>query len=143
MTFIVDSIISSINKIIDKIFPDAETREKAKLELGNIESYREIKELESRLTLLAVELNSSDKFISRARPTFMYVFYLIILAGIPIGALGVYDQSLATIFCNSVKSWLSTMPHEFWVTFDIGYTGYIIGRSYDKRARSRSLISQL
>ena len=66
-------------KIIDKVVPDKEAAEKAKIELLKVQQEGGLKELELSMSAILAEANSQDRWTSRARPTFLYVFYFIIV----------------------------------------------------------------
>lgn len=82
---VLDSLIVPITRIIDKVIPDKEAREKAKLELLKLEGTHEMQMVEARLSAIVAEANSADPWTSRARPGFLYVMYAMILFAIPMG----------------------------------------------------------
>ena len=75
------------SKIIDKIWPDKIEAEKAKIRLLEMQQNGEFRELEERMKAIVTEASSNDPWTSRARPSFMYVMYLMILTAIPMGFL--------------------------------------------------------
>lgn len=127
------ALIPLVSSVIDKIFPDAKDAEQAKLKLAQLEQAGELKELEVRMSAIIAEAKSGDKWTSRARPSFMYVIYIMILSAIPMGVLTAYDPTIATNITLGMKAWLSAIPEGLWTTFGIGYTGYSMARSYDKK----------
>lgn len=121
-------------KMIDKIFPDPIEREKAKLEMVKLNQEGKFKEVEIQMSAIIAEAKSSDPWTSRARPSFLYVMYIMILAAIPMGILSAFNPSVAIQIANGMKAWLSSIPDGLWATFGIGYTGYTVARSaWDKR----------
>ena len=74
-------------KLIDRLIPDKEAAAKAKLELLAMQQQGELKELEVRMSAILAEAQSADPWTSRARPSFLYVVYLLILFAIPMGFL--------------------------------------------------------
>lgn len=128
------SIIEVGMKIIDKIFPDPEQKSKAQLELLKQQQAGEFKELETRFEAIKAEASSTDKWTSRARPCFMYVFYTILLSlTIVAPVIGVqHPEAMATFFENVGKGFQS-VPEELWWTFTAGYLGYTTARSYEKK----------
>jgi hypothetical protein len=120
-------------KLIDKIFPDKEKAAEAKLKLMDLEQQGELKELETRMSAILAEAQSADPWTSRARPTFMYVIYLMILAAIPMGIVSAFNPEMAKAIAEGMQAWLGAIPRGLWDTFAIGYSGYAIARSVDKR----------
>lgn len=120
-------------KLLDKFFPDPIKKAEAHLELIKMQQNGELKETEIRMSAIIQEAKSSDPWTSRARPSFMYVMYIMILFSIPMGIISAFKPDVATQIANGMKAYLSSIPEGLWVTFGIGYTGYSAARSYDKR----------
>lgn len=122
-------------KVLDKFFPDPEQKAKAKLELIKLEQEGQFREIETQMSAIIAEAKSADPWTSRARPSFLYVMYVMILAAIPMGVLSVFNPEAATKVAEGMKAWLSAVPTELWTVFGIGYTGYTVSRSvWDKKA---------
>lgn len=121
-------------KIIDKIFPDQESKQRAKIELAMMQQNGELKELETRMSAILAEAKSADPWTSRARPSFLYVIYLMILTAIPMGILSAFNPAMAIQIASGMQAWLASIPDALWATFGIGYTGYTVARSaWDKK----------
>jgi hypothetical protein len=130
---VIDGLLDVGGKLIDKIWPDPAEREKAKAQLLQMQQNGELKELETRMSAILAEAQSKDPWTSRARPSFMYVMYTMILASIPMGALHAFDPAMAVSIADGMKAWLSAIPQEMWMLFGVGYTGYTYARSKDKQ----------
>lgn len=130
---VIDGLLDVGGKLIDKIWPDPAEREKAKAQLLQMQQNGELKELETRMSAILAEAQSSDPWTSRARPSFMYVMYAMILASIPMGILHAFDPSMAVNIAEGMKAWLSAIPQEMWMLFGVGYTGYAWARTKDKQ----------
>ncbi len=76
---IIEGLIGPIAKLVDKIIPDPEARDRAKLELLKIEGSQEMEAIRIRMTAIVAEANSVDPWTSRARPSFLYVMYTLLL----------------------------------------------------------------
>lgn len=123
------------NTIIDKLFPDPVEKAKAEVAMMQAASEGRFKEAEIQLSAILAEAKSSDPWTSRARPSFLYVMYLLIVAAIPIGILSVFRPDMATQIAFGMKAWLAAIPDELWAVFGIGYTGYTVARSaWDKKS---------
>lgn len=119
-------------KLIDKLFPDPVERARAQAELARLAHEGELKELEVRMSAIVAEAQSRDPWTSRARPSFLYVVYVLILASIPIGVLSVFRPEAAQAIAAGMQAWLGAIPEALWVTFGVGYSGYAVARSFDK-----------
>ena len=98
-----------------------------------------VQELESnveqaRISVMIAEASSADKWTSRARPAFMYVFYLVIII-LVLGApfMGIFFPSQMQQFYINVASGFEAIPDIMWQTFGVGFVGYSLARSYDKK----------
>ena len=80
---ILESLIGPIASIIDKVIPDKAARDKAKLELLQLRGTQEMERIQTQLSAIVAEANSRDPWTSRARPSFLYVMYLMILWALP------------------------------------------------------------
>src|SRR3546814_19763410 len=84
---IIEGLIGPIAKLIDKIIPDPEARDHAKLELLKLEGSQEMEAIKTRMTAIVAEANSPDPWTSRARPSFLYVLYSLLLCANPMRLL--------------------------------------------------------
>jgi len=128
----IGSVFDFGSKVIDKIFPDAGERERAKLELIKAQSEGQLKELEIQLSAILAEASSSDPWTSRARPSFLYVVYVLILSSIPMGALYAFSPETAQAISIGFSEWLKAIPSDIVDLFQYVMLGYIGGRSFEK-----------
>lgn len=129
---IIDSLIGPIASIIDKIIPDKEARERAKLELIRLEGTQELKTIEARLAAIVAEANSRDPWTSRARPSFLYVMYAMLLASLPMGILAAFNPDTAREIAAGMNSYLNGLPEPLYALFGTGYLGYTAARQWGK-----------
>ena len=121
-------------KVIDRMFPDPEEKARAKQELTKLEQEGELEQMSVRLSAILAEAKSDDPWTSRARPSFMYVFYLVILSLVIVAPLvGVTYPEQMALFFDNVSKGFTAIPEELWATFTAGYLGYGAMRSYDKK----------
>ena len=121
-------------KVIDRMFPDPEEKARAKQELTKLEQEGELEQMSVRLSAILAEAKSDDPWTSRARPSFMYVFYLVILSLVIVAPLvGVIYPEQMILFFDNVSKGFTAIPEELWATFTAGYLGYGAMRSYDKK----------
>ncbi|MGE4351942.1 MAG: holin family protein [Bdellovibrionales bacterium] len=127
-----EALVSPVCKLIDKIIPDPAAREEAKLKLLQAEGQQTLQEMQAQLSPILAEAQSTDPWTSRARPSFMYVIYVLLLASIPMGALFAFDAELAQKVTQGFKSWLAAIPDPIIQLFGMGYLGYTGARSFEK-----------
>jgi len=130
-------LVSNVGgKLIDRLFPDkvaqAKEREDAALSLLQVQNDSEVKRMQTEMSAILAEAQSTDPWTSRARPSFLYVIYVMVLASIPMGILSAINPVAATNVANGMQSWLIAIPDSLWAVFGTGYLGYVGARSYDK-----------
>ena len=129
---LVESLISPIASIIDKVIPDKAARERAKLELIRLEGSQELAAIEARLSAIVAEANSRDPWTSRARPSFLYVMYAMILWGIPMGLIAAFRPETARAVADGINAYLNGLPEPLYALFGTGYLGYTAARQWGK-----------
>jgi hypothetical protein len=129
---LIDILIGPIAAIIDKIIPDKEARAKAKLELIALEGTQEMRMIEAQLQAIVAEANSKDPWTSRARPSFLYVMYILLLAALPMGLLSAFSPSAAHDIAAGMNAYLAGLPEPLYALFGTGYLGYTAARQWGK-----------
>ena len=129
---VIAPVFETINKILERLWPDPAERAKAELAVMQMQQAGEFRELELRMSAIVAEAQSADPWTSRARPSLFYVLYVMILASIPYGALYAIAPVHAAHVASGVQSWLAAIPSELWTVFGAGYLGYGAMRSYEK-----------
>lgn len=129
---LLDSLIVPITRIIDRVIPDREAREKAKLELLRLEGSQEMQLVEARLSAIVAEASSNDPWTSRARPGFLYVMYAMILFSLPMGMIAAFDPPSATAIADGITRYLNGLPEPLYALFGTGYLGYTVARQWGK-----------
>jgi len=121
-----------VDTVADKFFVDAKDKEAFKLKAIELQQNGEFRSQEIQLSAILAEANSKDPWTSRARPSFLYVMYIMILAGIPMGVLSSFMPDMAVQIAVGMKAWLAAIPKELWSVFGIGYLGYTGARQFGK-----------
>lgn len=129
----ISAILNIGSTLINKIFPDKTEAAKAQLKLLELQQNGELEELKISLSAILAEAQSTDKWTSRARPSFMYIIYTMIIASIPIGILNAFEPAIVAQIEIGLKGWLGAIPESLWALFGAGYLGYTGARSYDKK----------
>ena len=129
---VTSAISTTIGKIIDKVFPDPQAAAQAKALLMSAEAQAEIQRTQTELSAIIAEANSEDPWTSRARPTFLYVMYAMILISLPFAILWAFEPVIADRMSISLSKWLNAIPESLWTLFGVGYLGYTGARTFDK-----------
>ena len=135
MIRILTQLLPVVGEIIDRVIPDPKAREAAKLQLIQQAQEGKFKEAEQQLSAILAEAQSKDPWTSRARPTFLYVVYLLILTSIPMALIHAFNPELALRLVEGFHGWLAAIPESIITLFGVGYLGYTGARSYDKFKR--------
>jgi hypothetical protein len=128
----IGSIFEFGGKLIDKIFPDPAMRDAAKLELLKAEQAGNLEEMKQSLSVIISDSQSSDPWTSRARPSFLYVVYVLLLWSLPMGVLSMFWPEKALAFTVGFKAWMTAIPDSILQLFGVVMTGYVLGRSWEK-----------
>lgn len=129
---LLETLIGPLASIIDKIIPDKEARAKAKLELIKLEGTQEMRMIEAQLQAIVAEAQSSDPWTSRARPSFLYVMYVMILWALPMGVLAAFNPQTAKEIAEGINAYLAGLPEPLYALFGTGYLGYTAARQWGK-----------
>jgi hypothetical protein len=129
---ILEALIGPITSLIDKVIPDPEARARAKLELLKLQGSQELERIEAQLSAIVTEANSQDPWTSRARPTFLYVMYALILWSLPMGLLSAIDRNTADAIAKGMTAYLGALPEPLYALFGTGYLGYAVMRQWGK-----------
>ena len=129
------AVMGAVDTVADKFFVDAADRERFKLEAARMSTEGAFKQQEIQLSAILAEAKSQDKWTSRARPSFLYVMYVLLLCSIPMGVLTIFSPESAVSLTNGVQAWLNALPTEFYTLFGAGYLGYTGARSWDKNKK--------
>ena len=129
---LIESIVGPIASLIDKIIPDPKARDAAKLELIKLQGGQEMETLRTQLSAILAEAQSTDPWTSRARPSFLYVIYAMILWAIPMGLIAAVRPEAAANIATGMNAYLNGLPEPLYALFGTGYLGYTAARSWGK-----------
>jgi len=136
----ISGIFKSVADTVDKFITTNDEKQAMILELRKIEARETEAMLNSTSTVMKAEAESKDPWVRRARPTFLYIMYIII----------VFKFLLLPIFCVAltfaapdinIKTYVMTfkLPEEPYWLFGSGYLGYGGARSIDKIFKGKNL----
>ena len=126
------ALIGPITSIIDKIIPDKAARERAKTELIRLEESNELETLRAQLSAIISEAGSKDPWTSRARPSFLYVMYALLLWALPMGLIAAVRPEAARAIAEGMNAYLAGLPEPLYALFGTGYLGYTAARQWGK-----------
>ncbi len=129
---ILDAVIGPVAKLLDKIIPDPQARDKAKLELLKLQGDQEMAAIGQQMQAIIAEAQSADPWTSRARPSFLYVMYALILWSVPMGLIAAADPRMAKGIAEGMTAYLRGIPEELYALFGTGYLGYTAARTWGK-----------
>ncbi|MDK2769829.1 holin family protein [Sphingomonas sp.] len=129
---VIASLIGPIAGLIDKIIPDPKARDAAKLELLKLQGTQEMEAVRTQLSAIVAEAQSPDPWTSRARPSFLYVMYALLLWAIPMGLIGAVQPDMAKGIAAAMNAYLTGIPESLYALFGTGYLGYTAARQWGK-----------
>jgi Holin of 3TMs, for gene-transfer release len=129
---LIESIIGPIAILIDKIIPDPKARDAAKLELIKLQGSQDMEAVRTQLSAILAEAQSVDPWTSRARPSFLYVIYTMILWAIPMGLIAAVRPETAAHIASGMNAYLNGLPEPLYALFGTGYLGYTAARQWGK-----------
>lgn len=129
---IIDGIIGPVAGLLDKIIPDPKARDAAKLALLKLEGDRELEQVRVQMQAVVAEAQSADPWTSRARPSFLYVMYALLLWSIPMGLIAAVRPAMANDIAAGMTAYLAGIPEPLYALFGTGYLGYTVARSWGK-----------
>ena len=127
-----EAILGPVTSIIDKVIPDPKERDAAKLELLRLQGSQELTLLQTQLSAIVAEAGSADPWTSRARPSFLYVMYAMILLSVPMGVIAAFHPDTAQAIGAGMTSYLNGLPEPLYALFGTGYLGYTAARQWGK-----------
>ncbi len=129
---IITGLIGPIAGLIDKIIPDPKARDAAKLELLKLQGEQGLDQVRVQLQAVVAEAQSADPWTSRARPSFLYVMYALLLWSIPMGLIAAVQPAMAKDIAAGMTAYLNGIPEPLYALFGTGYLGYTVARSWGK-----------
>jgi Holin of 3TMs, for gene-transfer release len=129
---LIEAVIGPLGSLLDKIIPDPKERNRAKVELLALQGSQDMEALKAQLSAILAEAQSPDPWTSRARPSFLYVMYVIILWALPMGLIAAFWPGVASGIAKGMNGYLGGIPESLWALFGTGYLGYTAARQWGK-----------
>jgi hypothetical protein len=125
--------IGSMAKDLREAFVGKEMTPELQVELQKKMMDLEVASTNAQMQMITAEANSQDKWTSRARPSFMYVFYFVLISLIIVAPLiGVFAPVQMQTFFANVDKGFKAIPDSLYALFGSGYLGYTGFRSFEK-----------
>lgn len=131
-----DSLIGPLLGLLDRILPDPAERDRARLALLDLQGSQALALVGTQLAAITTEAASPDPWTSRARPTFLYVMYAMLLCALPMGMLNAINPATASAVITGMDAYLAGIPQPLYTLFGAGYLGYTAARQWGKVAGS-------
>ena len=129
---LLDGLVAPVAGLLDKLIPDSRAREAAKLELLRLQGTQELEQVKAQLAAVVAEAQSADPWTSRARPSFLYVMYALLLWSIPMGLIAATRPEMASAIARGMNAYLAGLPEPLYTLFATGYLGYTVAREWGK-----------
>jgi hypothetical protein len=124
--------IDLIGKAIDRFVPDPAQAAAAKLAMYQADRAGDLDLVRVSMSAIISDSQSTDPWTSRARPSFLYVVYIMLLAGIPMGFIAAWKPEVAQAVAAGFKAWLAAIPDSLYILFGTVMTGYGVQRTIEK-----------
>jgi len=121
-----------IDDAINKIWPDPQAKASAEALIMKTAADAALAANTQAMSVMLAEAQSGDKWTSRARPSFLYVMYIIILMCIPFAIVWAVAPQTGANMANGMKFWLAAIPDQMWQLFGFCYCGYSAARTIEK-----------
>lgn len=128
----ISAVANVVGGIVDKIWPNPTEVEAAKIAEMKERTADAVALMDAQNRAANAEAASSDHWTSRARPSFLYVMYILILWAIPMGLIAVFSPASAEAIASGFKAWLAAIPSQLWEVFGLCYTVYGTSRLIEK-----------
>lgn len=129
---LLEALVGPISHLLDRVIPDPQARDAAKLELLKLQGAQEMEAIRTQMSAILAEAQSTDPWTSRARPAFLYVMYALLLWAIPMGLIAGARPEMATAIAQGMNAYLSGIPDPLYTLFGTGYLGYTAARTIGK-----------
>lgn len=135
----IDDAITAGSKLIDDFittaFPTPEAKASALAIQLKSTTDAFMDKFKAQTAIMLAEASSQDKWTSRARTSFLYVMYMLILTSIPFSVLFAFRPDIAKDVVEGFHSWLAALPDDFMSTFKtvmFGYFAHDVAKDYVK-----------
>jgi hypothetical protein len=118
---IIDIVKNVVAPIVNRFIPDKTAQDAAIAEI-----------MSATAQVMVEDSKSPDLYIRRARPTFLYVMYVLLLIAIPCGILFIFSPGIGREFTDGAKYWFSSIPDAMYNMLEVCFGVYVGGRTVEK-----------
>ena len=126
-----DALLPPLASLLDRVISDPAQRDAAKLHLLALHGTPDLRAIEAQIA--AILSRNPDLWTARARPSFLYVMYVMILCALPMGVLAAFQPGMASAVATGIDSYLNGIPSPLYTLFGTGYLGYTAARQWGKK----------
>lgn len=141
MAFGIDDAIAGVTNLlkdgIDKIWPNPTDEAAAKVAIFKAQAEAAVVQLQAAQAVMLAEAQSNDPWTSRARPTFLYVMYGVIILCFIGAIIGIWYPLQVNQAATNINALFKAIPDPLYQLFGFGYAGYSITRSFDKHTAAK------
>ena len=137
----VASVSNTLTTAINKIWPNPEDKAKAEAIAITAAADAAVTQLKAAQAVMLAEEQSADPWTSRARPSFLYVIYTLILFAPLIGVVNIWHPEAVKATIDGFQGWLEAIPDSFIQLFGVGYLGYTGSRTIEKHLDLKAKIA--
>ena len=140
----IGSVADFATGIMDRFVPkkmEEGERAKVQVELTKAIQAREASVISSQKDILVAELNQSDNFTKRARPSIVY--FGLVAIGLNSVLLPWAAWFMIEIFGKAVELPVIALPEEFWYTWGGVCSVWVWGRSKEKMGANSKIVSMI
>ena len=138
LTLAIGPLAKLAEVVIDNLFETEDEKASARAKMMAAQTSGKGSEMEAELSAIVMEAQSADPWTSRARPTFLYLIYLVIVLCVVGGIIGIWWPDHVSTAAGNIANLLGAIPENLWWLFGAGYLGYTGARSFDKWRGSTS-----
>ena len=128
----ISAVSTTIGKAIDRIWPNPTEEAAAKVAQLKAETENAVALLTAQNAAAVAEASSSDPWTSRARPSFLYVMYILILWAIPMSIVSAFRPDIGASVAHGFGLWLSAIPDSLYQTMFGCFAVYGVTRTVEK-----------
>ncbi len=120
---VLDAALRIGSQVIDRLWPNPEERDKAKLALLQLQQEGQLREIEASMQVLVAEAKSEHVLTATWRPITMLVFVSVVANNL------ILAPYIGLLFGVNIAL---PMPAEVWDLLQLGIGGYIASRGAEK-----------
>jgi hypothetical protein len=127
-----DGITGPMKGLLDRLVPDPCAPDTVTPGSPGLDQAEDLERVKAHIAALLAEVQSRDPWTSRARPSFLYVMYALLLWALPMGLIAAFRPATAQAIAAGMTAYLNGLPEPLYTLFGTGYLGYTVARTWGK-----------